>query len=246
MGNNRVIQENKNDSLDYSNALKADCANTIVEFGEQFQILQRLYDEFGLDYPEECHTNYRDSWFHYRKLYNKKDIISTSNEKYGLEEHLLRAIKDAQICFLQQIGQWLEVWYHHREFLCDYSGLQMNQSLFDSMGTNWVKSLWESSGKNEKIFADACVYWYKQNIYSAELGRQLQTLIHNLKNLILDLRLGGMNIFRPLDNIEYVRRSVALYEEICFSLKNSGMLYLLPVTSLIYRNCSLDASLQGW
>ncbi len=238
------MRENVNNFADYSNNLKTDCANIIVEYGEQFQILQKLYYEFGLDYPEECHTNYRDSWFHYRKLYNKKDIVSASNEKYGLEEHLLRAIKDAQICFLQQIGQWLEVWYHHRELLRGCTDQQMDQSLFESMGTNWVKSLWESSEKNEKLFAEACVYWYKQNIYSSELSRQLQTLLHNIKNLILDLRLGGMNIFRPLDNIEYARRSITLYEEMCSSLKNSGMLYLLPATSLIYKNCNLDISSQ--
>lgn len=235
MGNDRVMHERVNNSLDYPTGLKEDCANTIMEFGEQFRILQIMYDEFGLDYPEECHTNYRDSWFHYRKLYNKKDVISVLNEKYGLEEHLLRAIKDAQIYFLQQIGQWLEVWYHHSEILCDYANPRMNQSLFETLDTNWVKSLWELSGKNEKMFADACVYWYRQNIYSVELGRQLQSLIHSLKNLILDLRLGGMNIFRPLDNIEYVRRSVALYEEICSSLEDSGMLYLLPATALIAK-----------
>lgn len=36
---------------------KADCADTIIEFGYQFQILQKMYAEFGLGYPDECHTN---------------------------------------------------------------------------------------------------------------------------------------------------------------------------------------------
>lgn len=79
--------------------LREDCANMIIEFGYQFQILQKVYAEFGLNYPYECHTNYRDSWFHYRKLYSKKDKVLISNEKYGLEEHLLRAARDAQINF---------------------------------------------------------------------------------------------------------------------------------------------------
>lgn len=92
-------------------AIKSECAEAIADFGMQFHIIQELYDALGLYYPEESNTNFRDSWFHYRKLYTQKDIITVLNEKYGLEEHLLRAAKDAQIYFLQQLTGWLEVWY---------------------------------------------------------------------------------------------------------------------------------------
>lgn len=227
-----MIQSN---DLEFSNGIKEECANVIIEFGEQFTIMRKLYDEFGLDYPEECHTNYRDSWFHYRKLYNKRDCVSAFNERYGLEEHLLRAIKDAQICFLQQLGQWLEVWYHHEELFQDDADLQINQEQFKGLDTNWVRSLWEAMEGNEKEFAVACVYRYQREIYTTELNQCLQELIHSLKNLILDLRLGGMNIFRPLNSVDYVKRSVELYENIGVSLKENGMLYLLPATPLIYR-----------
>lgn len=220
---------------EFPNGIKEESANVIIEFGKQFIIMRKLYDEFGLDYPEECHTNYRDSWFHYRKLYHKRDSVSAFNERYGLEEHLLRAIKDAQIFLLQQLGQWLEVWYHHEELLQDNADLQVDQALFAALDTNWVRSLWEVMNKNEPMFAAACVYRYKHEIHSAELNQRLQELIHSLKNLILELRLGGMNIARPLNSVEYVRRSVELYESIGFSLKESGMLYLLPVTPLIYN-----------
>ena len=98
-------------------AIKTECAEAIADFGMQFHIIQELYDELGIYYPEESNTNYRDSWFHYRKLYTKKDIITILNEKYGLEEHLLRAAKDAQIYFLQQLAGWLEVWYRYDKYL---------------------------------------------------------------------------------------------------------------------------------
>lgn len=216
--------------------LKEECANTIMEFGHIFKVLRKLHEEFGLYYPEECHTNYRDSWFHYRKLYNKKDITSMLNEKYGLEEHLLRAAKDAQINFLQQLGQWLEVWYHQTEILQDYDTDGVDRRLFEKMEMNWVKSLWEVSGEDEMIFSKACVYWYKENIYSDELNAQIQNLIHSVKNLILELRLGGVNIFRPVDNVIYVKRSIAVYEKIIKSLQESGLIYLLPSTTLICKN----------
>lgn len=238
MGNRIVIES---DYHEFSNGIKQECANHIIEFGKQFIIMRKLYDEFGLDYPEECHTNYRDSWFHYRKLYNKRDDVSAFNERYGLEEHLLRAIKDAQICLLQQLGQWLEVWYHHEELLQDNVNLQVNQNLFTSLDTNWVRSLWDAVDNNEIEFAEACVYRYKHEMYSTELRQRLQELIHSLKNLILELRLGGMNISRPLNSVEYVKRSVELYEKIGFSLKENGMLYLLPVTSFIYKIYHMNA-----
>ncbi len=216
--------------------IRKECADTIVEFGYQFQTLQKIYDEFGLYYPSECHTNYRDAWFHYRKLYNKKEDISVLNEKYGLEEHLLRAAKDAQINLLQQIGQWLEIWYHCEDMLPAQDGKQVEEALFEGMSENWVMSLWKASGNNEKIFSNACVYWYREHIQSIELNMKLQNLIHSLKNLVLDIRLGGINIFRPIDHVKYIKQSIMVYEEVCCSLQESGMIYLLSATTLIYRN----------
>lgn len=99
-----------------------------------------------------------------------------------------------------------------------------------------MNNLWIASGENEKVFSEACVYWYREHIYSDDFSMKLQNLIHSLKNLILDIRLGGINIFRPMDNVKYVKKSISVYEEICQSLQESGMLYLLSSTLLIYKN----------
>ena len=61
---------------DEIDTIKKQCAEDIAEFGRQFQIIRELYEEFGFYYPEECITNYRDSWFHYRKMYDKKEILT--------------------------------------------------------------------------------------------------------------------------------------------------------------------------
>lgn len=219
-------------------SIKRECADTITEFGHQFQVMQSLYRELGLPYPIECRTNYRDSWFHYRKLYNQKDDISILNEKYGLEEHLLRAIKDAQINFLQQVGQWLEVWYQYAEMSED-SADEVEYKPFDELGANWVNGVWKASGGNEEKFSRDCIHYYKNHIYSVERNNQLQNLVHSLKNLVLDLRLGGVNIFRPTDHVKYVRQTIAIYVEIGNALKESRMLYLLPATALIWKTHKL-------
>lgn len=222
--------------------IKENCAREIEEFGMQFEKMHRLYGGFGLYYPEECNTNYRDSWFHYRKLYKKKDVISILNEKYGLEEHLLRAIKDAQIGFLQQLGYWLEIWYRYDEYMvCDILRTDEYRELYENLDTNWVKSIEELCLGDHELFANACLYRFITHIKTDEMIKKLQKLIHSVKNLILDLRLSGTNIFRPADNGDYIRRCVSIYNDMCRDLKESGMLYLISATEVIVEKCGKTA-----
>lgn len=218
--------------------IKENCADEIADFGKQFKRIHKLYDNLGLYYPEECNTNYRDSWFHYRKLYKKKDEISILNEKYGLEEHLLRSAKDAQICFLQQLGYWLEIWYRYDDFLvCNNARVSEYEKLFQNLNTNWVRSIEEACPDDNELFANACLYYFLHHINSDVVKKNLQILIHSIKNLILDLRLGGVNISRPIDNIDYFRRCVAVFNKMCISLQKSGMLYLISSTGVILEEC---------
>lgn len=238
MGDSAVIQAECY-SDDYQTMLKKNCADNIEQFGYQFEKIRTLYDNFGFIYPEECNTNYRDSWFHYRKLYKKKDVESISNEKYGLEEHLLRAAKDAQINFLQQVGQLLDVWYRNDTFLeCELSNEKAYQDILGCVTEeNWVENVWKLSEQDEILFSNVCVYYYRTKLYSEDLKKKLQELLHGLKNLILDLRLSGVNIYRPVDNIQYFRECVSVYNDICSSLKKTGVIYLVSATGVIRKNC---------
>lgn len=218
--------------------IKSVCAEEIAVFGIQFEVMYKLYEQLGLYYPEECNTNYRDSWFHYRKLYKKKDYVAILNEKYGLEEHLLRTAKDAQICFLQQLGYWLEVWYRHDDYMvCDMTKVSEYERLYQDLDKNWVKSIYFLTKGDEELFANACLYRFLCEIDSEKLERNLQMLIHSIKNLILELRLGGINISRPVDNICYLKRCVVVFNEMCKSLQEVGMLYLISSTALILTKC---------
>ncbi len=219
-------------------SLVVECTGLIVSYGNHFEILQKMYEEFGLFYPESCHTNYRDSWFHYRKLYNKRDEISAHNEKYGIEEHLFRALKDAQIYFFQEIGVWLEFWYYEGKYLMEYARQiqeDIDDTLFQDMQENWVKSIFEKTEHNSEKFSKACIYWFGNQIYSEEMEKTLQGLLHSLKNLIFSLRVGGIDISRPMDNINYLEKAVKIYEKICDVLWENGMLYLISSTRIILQ-----------
>lgn len=221
--------------------IKKKCADSIYEFGRMFQIMRELYEGFGMYYPKECNTNYRDSWFHYRKLYVKKDKISVLNEKYGLEEHLLRAVKDAQIYFLQQLGEWLMLWcsykkyfYYDRTDLPKYIAILNHTALEEK---NWVASVWKQCGGDRKLFASTCLYQFENSIESDMLQVKLNELVCGIKNLILDLRLGGVDIYRPTDNTYYLEKCISMYNNLCLSLREKGMLYLISATELIWNEC---------
>lgn len=221
-------------------AIKSECAEAIADFGMQFHIIQELYDALGLYYLEESNTNFRDSWFHYRKLYTQKDIITVLNEKYGLEEHLLRAAKDAQIYFLQQLTGWLEVWYRYNEYLKIPDIISKDDeeklNMLSTEGNNWVYQLWKLYGvTDQELFSRLCLVYYKKNILCDDLCLKLQQLIHSMKNLILDLRLGGINIYRPANKIYYVKQCVDLYNAMCSSLKDTQILYLISATDTILQ-----------
>ena len=221
--------------------IKRKCANVIFEFDEAFQKMKELYDEFGLYYPKECNTNYRDAWFHYRKLYTRKDRISVLNEKYGLEEHLLRAVKDAQIYLLQQLGEWLEIWRNYNTYLvCDHFRDKEYIELLRSIPPderNWVLCIWKKSRGDRVLFSNTCLYQFEKKVNLDRLQKNFYELLCGIKNLILDLRLGGVNIYRPSDNLHYLRKCINIYNGICDSLRESHMQYLISSTELIYDIC---------
>lgn len=229
---NMVLYENEIEQI------KEFCADEVAEFGDQFRVLHEIYSMMGWYYPEECNTNYRDSWFHFRKLYRKKDVVEILNQKFGLEEHLLRAAKDAQIFLLQQLGYCLEVWYDPEPyFLEEHLECEKYQEIVEQMPSeknhNWVSYIDSKTQENGELFTGACLMYFFKQINSSVLRKSLQMLIHSIKNLILDLRLGGVHIFRPEDNMYYLRRCVSVYNDMYQALEGTGLLFLIPVTEMI-------------
>jgi hypothetical protein len=224
-------------------SIQEECANEIAYFGNKFQELRRMFEAMGLYYPRECVTNYRDAWFHYRKLCQKKDSVSVLNEKYGLEEHLLRAVKDAQIGFLQQLAYWLEIWYKCDEYMeCDLTRRSKYLRLFENLDQNWVKSIWDASEGDIELFANACLFRFQEELKSEDLRIVLQNLIHSMKKIILKIRLGGVDISRPLDNSAYLDECIPVIVEMCEALSEVKMMYLIPATDLILMHCTRSRS----
>ena len=109
-------------------------------------------------------------------------------------------------------------------------------NMLSTEGNNWVYQLWKLYGvTDQELFSRLCLVYYKKNILCDDLCLKLQQLINRIKNLILDLRLGGINIYRPANKIYYVKQCVDLYNAMCSSLKDTQILYLISATDTILQ-----------
>ena len=86
-------------------------AQKISIYYEYLSILEKWFSEAGWELPLPCRTNFRDAWFHFKKLYERKDYVKVVQEEYALEEHLIRAVKDAIICYYQIYIRRIEIVY---------------------------------------------------------------------------------------------------------------------------------------
>ena len=84
-------------------------AQKISIYYEYLSILEKWFSEAGWELPLPCRTNFRDAWFHFKKLYERKDYVKVVQEEYALEEHLIRAVKDAIICYYQIYIRRIEI-----------------------------------------------------------------------------------------------------------------------------------------
>lgn len=74
--------------------------------------IREWYEAFGLDFPYSSENNFRDSWFHYRKLYQEHSAYEIICQIAMLDEHLQRAEKDSIIYFFQKVSEALEFWQY--------------------------------------------------------------------------------------------------------------------------------------
>lgn len=155
--------------------LNAYCAEEIYQYGSNYWELKRIFDSYGYHMPVECWHNFRDSWFHYRKLCMEKERLSVLNEKYAMEEHLLRAWKDAIIFLLQEISEGLEFWYLKGTNYTDPEDCMdtESESIINEVHakmqqegniepTNWTKIIVDGYKDADKEILYKCCYYIKE------------------------------------------------------------------------------------
>lgn len=227
------------------------CADDIYQYGQKYMQLKKVYDAYGYCMPVECWYNFRDAWFHYRKMYTRKERVSVLNEKYAMEEHLLRAWKDGIIYLLQEISEGLEFWYLNSldsdvdsvppepeiEKIVDEVYRDIAQQNNEGECLNWSKVFVDGYQKIklESRF-QCCYYYYKKYISSAEMDKNLQKILHGLKDLVLEIRYSGTNIKRPNNPYEYMQKLLDLIADINSKLQKNGALYLIPISSIVAHN----------
>src|SRR5699024_655071 len=93
------------------NRIKLTYCDKIILFMQFRKDILKWYQAFDFQYPHSSENNYRDSWFHYRKIYQEHSAYEIICQSANFEEHLQRAEKDAIVYFWQKICGILEVWY---------------------------------------------------------------------------------------------------------------------------------------
>lgn len=163
-----------------------------------------------------------------------------------MEEHLLRAWKDAIIFLLQEISWGLEFWYRKGtgfngpESFMDAESEQIVNEVHgkaEKIGVNqfnWSKAVVDGYKEvDERTRYQCCYFYYKRFISSKEMDEDLQKLLHGLKDLVLLIRYSGTNIQRPNDPYEYMQRLLDLLDEINDKLKKNGALFLISIGTVV-------------
>lgn len=187
------------------------------------------YSEFGIGYPGTSDNNFRDSWFHYRKIYKERSKDEIIRQIANYEEHLQRAERDLVVKFFQDISLSLERWYlcglnSRLESMEEYNKVielwKSESECFDKEGkvkSEWVVSLFHfcmGHQKSQDDFSKIVSYVFRVYIWNDEIKISFQKLLHKMKNIVLKIRLGSAEIDR-MDRIGQLTEQCAiLYEEL--------------------------------
>lgn len=230
--------------------IRKEYGDKVVSFSKVKQQIEKWYEYFELSYPLSSVNNYRDSWFHYRKIWMERSFYEVTCQMATFNEHLQRAEKDAIVNFFQIISQELEFWYYIKnenipeEWLesirHNVAEVRDASNLEESRNNLWVCRLFEKYKCSEQEASYALVYVaQKYFLNSEEERRQLQKLLHLVKNTTLKIRLDAIDIRR----IEYPGEYLGLYEEYYKKLctffekeEERGLFYLLGMTNVVKAN----------
>lgn len=169
------------------------------------------YEEFGIKYPLTSDNNFRDSWFHYRKIYKERSKDEAVREIANFEEHLQRAERDLAVKFLQDISCSLEKWYLYglkeQKLNIDKSVNFIKEwnkcfGCFDSnniIKREWANSLYDfcrSNNKNADEYRENFSVIFYTYVWNDKFKYELQKMLHKIKNIVLQVRLCSTEIDR--------------------------------------------------
>ncbi|OUO24906.1 hypothetical protein [Eubacterium sp. An3] len=204
------------------NRIKLTYCDKIILFMQFRKDILKWYQAFDFQYPHSSENNYRDSWFHYRKIYQEHSAYEIICQSANFEEHLQRAEKDAIVYFWQKICGILEVWYfldENKEFgsLSDSEKEEISNICTSTNGQlpdNWVLLLQHCFCCDVSQFKYACVYVVQNYIFQTDFKNQLQILLHKIKSVVLNMRMNGAEIQREDRPGSYMNLCQNIYNEL--------------------------------
>lgn len=230
--------------------IRKEYGEKIISFSNVQKKIQKWYSEFGLPYPASSVNNYRDSWFHYRKIWTERSYYEVICQVATLDEHLQRAEKDAVVNFFQILSQELEYWYAienqdmSKEILNrvrqEADSAYMRSGKEDQSNGLWLLGLWNAYGGKEQEASFALIYAAQTYLLSSkDMKKQIQRLLHQIKNTTIKIRFEASDIRRLEYPGEYVNRYQECYDAVrSFFTKeeNKGFFFLLGMTNIVKIN----------
>lgn len=243
--------ENKKDYLSDGDQMKfrAHSSELIIQYYDCLKKANEWLDELGYKLPMSCRTNLRDAWFHYRKMYNQRVYNTVLQEQYALEEHLIRALKDAINYYYQEYLLLLECVYSQKDNIAQknvqaealFKEWKLSEDIKHISG-EWLINLREAAEKNGMLldYPALARYFYWTRIYSFDTKRILQFNIHKIKNFCMDLRMNGTKIYRPIDDQEYTDQCILVYNDLMNDIDSCKLKNLIVHSERVF-GCSPDS-----
>lgn len=218
-------------------------AQKIEVYYEYLNTLAKWFSEAGWELPLPCRTNFRDTWFHFKKLYERKDYVKVVQEEYALEEHLIRAVKDAIICYYQIYIRKIEIVYQglrtgkledciEQEHMEE---VKKNAELVTAHMENWDIELYKrlENSADMDLFAETVCYVYCRDMDLKQVAEHLQNCLHKIKNYYSKLRLNGTDIYRPVSEKEYMEECGRVFIQMMDCLKDNGLENAIHILSRV-------------
>lgn len=239
-------------------------ADMLLASREKMTRLEKLYSLEKLTFPIQCRTNFRDAWFHYKKVYERFDSIKVHQEQYAMEEHLIRVIKDAITVLFNAYAYRIENVYYllekkqavlealksvkEEEYYKECADIRIDSAYwFRTIRTRIFEIIKKTDLdylKTDLVIKDVTLYLFLEQADGEAYRKVLQKCMHKIKNYSLRTRLEGVEIYRPEKSDDYLDDFAEVFGEITNTLRNYRIYSVLPQFSSFYTNCS-NAGCKG-
>lgn len=237
LNENRVLSEAEHMRyINYS-------AQKIIMYFKYLYFLERWYDEVGWELPLPCRTNFRDAWFHFKKLYERKDYVKIVQEEYALEEHLIRAVKDAIICYFQTYISDIEIVYKSlKQVSISNTDIKQYKKVaaaisIDVNSSSWALDLHKflSEAKEKVSYEEIAWYIYCRDMDTNIVAENMQKCLHMIKNYYSMLRLNGTDIYRPVSEEQYMDECQKVYNLMIDCLEENKLKNVIRIFAHYFR-----------